>query len=98
MPYLVEDGAMPYTLQQAARQLRTTAKTLAAQLRRAGVFDRTNRPQGRYSGQGYFIVQQKSFRHPIKGTDYYYQTLITEEGLEVVEKLITQNNRSRTLH
>lgn len=88
---------MAYTLDQAADMLHIGRNTLTKELRNKGVFDTTNKPQGRYSGAGLFVVAHKQFIHPTKGAQTYHRTLVTPKGLQVLEKML-HSNKPKTLH
>lgn len=76
------------TLEQAAQQLNLTRRDLTQLLRRQGVLDARNIPQGRYAGQGFFVVPQRQYRHPRHGITYYRKTLVTEKGLSLLARVI----------
>lgn len=88
---------MGYTLDQAAALLHIGRNTLTKELRKKGVFDTTNKPQGRYSGAGLFVVAHKQFIHPTKGAQMYHRTLVTPKGLQVLEKIL-RTDSPKTLH
>ena len=92
---------MPYTLDQAASLLHLGRNTMTKALRQKGVFDSANKPQGRYSGVGFFVVANGSYKHPNpeKGKVPYQKTLVTDKGLDLIERLIKASpNNSTTLH
>ena len=81
---------MPYTFDQAASQLHIGRNVMTRELRKKGVLDSTNKPQGRYSGQGFFVVANGSYKHPNpeKGKVAYQKTLVTDSGLQLLEYLL----------
>lgn len=92
---------MPFTFDETAAILRVGRNNMTKQLRQRGVLDSTNRPQGRFSGQGYFVVATGSYKHPNpdKGRVHYQKTLVTDKGLDLIERMInTGPDNTRTLH
>lgn len=92
---------MPYTLDQTAKLLHVGRNTMTRTLRQRGVFDSTNKPQGRYSGAGYFVVCHKAFRHPVKGDQVYHRTLVTSSGLLMIGRMLGTSQLTKekpTLH
>lgn len=82
---------MAYTLDQAASLLHVGRNTMAKMLRKKGVFDSVNKPQGRYSGAGLFVLKEGSWYHPEHGHQWYSKTQVTDKGLELIKKLIDEN-------
>lgn len=79
---------MPYTFDDAAQQLGIGRNVMTKKLRDLRVLDSTNKPQGRYSGQGFFVLANSSWTHPEKGKMPYQKTLVTEKGLQLIEHLL----------
>lgn len=79
---------MPYTFDDAAQQLGIGRNVMTKKLRNLLVLDSANKPQGRYSGKGFFVVANSSWTHPEKGKVAYQKTLVTDKGLELLEYLL----------
>jgi phage antirepressor YoqD-like protein len=92
---------MPYTFDQAASLLHIGRNMMTRELRKKGVLDSTNKPQGRYSGVGFFVVANGSYKHPNpeKGKVAYQKTLVTDKGLDLIERLLTTKPETQpTIH
>lgn len=87
---------MAYTLDQAASLLHVGRNTMTKILRKKGVFDAVNKPQGRFSGAGFFVLKERSWYHPEHGSQWYSKTLVTEEGLALIKRVI-EKNRSEAM-
>lgn len=81
---------MPYTFDDAAHHLGIGRNVMTKKLRDLRVLDSTNKPQGRYSGQGYFVLANSSWKHPEKGRMPYQKTLVTDKGLQLIEYLLVR--------
>jgi len=79
---------MPYTFDQAAQLLHLGRNLMTRELRKLHVLDAANKPQGRYSGQGFFVMANGSYTHPEKGRIPYQKTLVTDKGLVLIERLL----------
>lgn len=92
---------MAYTFNQTADLLHQGRNSMLSKLRKQGVLDANNKPQGRYSGQGFFVVANGSYKHPNpeKGRVPYQKTLVTEKGLVLIENLLQDPADTKpTLH
>lgn len=79
---------MPYTFDDTAQFLGIGRNVMTKKLRELRVLDSANKPQGRYSGKGYFVVANSSWTHPEKGKMPYQKTLVTDSGLQLLEYLL----------
>lgn len=91
---------MPYTFDQAASLLHIGRNQLTKELRQLRVLDAANKPQGRYSGQGFFVVANGSYKHPNpeKGRVPYQKTLVTDKGLNLIGHLLNNPKTPPTVH
>lgn len=79
---------MAHTFDDTAQLLGIGRNVMTKKLRELCVLDSTNKPQGRYSGKGFFVLAKSSWTHPEKGKMPYQKTLVTDKGLELIEYLL----------
>lgn len=84
---------MHYTLDQAASRLQVGRNTMTKILRKKGVFDAVNKPQGRFSGVGLFVLKEGNWIHPEHGQQWYSKTHVTDKGLELIKCVIEENKQ-----
>jgi hypothetical protein len=89
---------MPYTFDEAAQQLQIGRNVMTRKLRDLRVLDSANKPQGRYSGHGFFVLSSSSWTHPEKGRVPYQKTLVTDKGLKLIEDLLINQQEDKKVH
>lgn len=86
---------MPYTFDDAAQHLGIGRNVMTRKLRTLRVLDSANKPQGRYSGQGFFVLANNSWVHPEKGRVPYQKTLVTDKGLKLLKELLINQQEEK---
>lgn len=77
-----------YTVKEAAQALGLGERVLFSALRRHRVLDERNVPTWRARRSGYFVDDERSYRHPTVGTRLYTRTFITESGIAWLRALL----------
>jgi len=77
-----------HPMKDAAKIVGIGSRKLFAFLREQRVLDKANVPYQKYIDQGYFKVQKGSWMHHECGIQYYSRTVVTNNGIHWLSKLI----------
>ena len=85
--------ANTHPMQDAAKMIGIGSRKLFTLLRKRRVLDKSNVPYQKYIDQGYFKVQQGSWVHHECGIQYYSRTVVTNNGIDWLRKLIEEREK-----
>lgn len=74
------------TLAEAAKTLNLGPRKMIQAMKRRKIIDQYRLPNWRYTQQGFFKTETKSFTHPIRGLQHSAKTLVTPAGLEFLRR------------